>query len=63
MRVAVVGAGISGLVVAHSLHQQHEITIFEAADRIGGHTNTVVVPATGRGWGIDPGVFPPISAW
>ena len=55
MRVAVVGAGISGLVVAHSLHQQHEITVFEAADRIGGHTNTVVVPATGREWAIDTG--------
>ena len=40
MKIAIVGAGISGLVVAHLLHGRHEITVFEAADYAGGHTNT-----------------------
>jgi len=31
VRVAVIGAGVSGLVVAHLLHRQHEIIVFEAA--------------------------------
>ncbi|HKK71422.1 MAG TPA: FAD-dependent oxidoreductase [Candidatus Krumholzibacteria bacterium] len=43
MRIAIVGAGISGLVCAHLLHRDHEVTVFEAADHIGGHTNTVDV--------------------
>ena len=30
LRVAVVGAGISGLTVAHLLHPRHDITVFEA---------------------------------
>ena len=32
MKVAIVGAGVSGLVVAHLLHRRHEVTVFEAAD-------------------------------
>lgn len=43
MRIAIVGTGISGLVAAHRLHREHEITVFEAADRLGGHTNTIAV--------------------
>ena len=38
-----VGAGISGLVCAHLLHEEHEITVFEANDYAGGHTHTVRV--------------------
>lgn len=41
MRIAIVGSGVSGLVAAHHLHPSHEITVFEADDRLGGHTNTV----------------------
>jgi uncharacterized protein len=40
MRVAVVGAGVSGLVVAHLLHKAHEVTVFEGNDYAGGHANT-----------------------
>jgi len=41
MRIAIVGAGIAGLVCAHRLHPEHEITVYEANDHAGGHTNTV----------------------
>jgi len=43
MRIAIVGTGVSGLVAAHRLHPEHEITVYEAADRLGGHTHTVRV--------------------
>lgn len=43
MRVAIVGTGIAGLTVAHYLHRRHELTLFEAANYVGGHTNTVEV--------------------
>jgi uncharacterized protein len=41
--VAVIGTGIAGLTAAHLLHRDHELTVYEAEPRIGGHTNTVVV--------------------
>ena len=43
MRIAIIGAGIAGLTCAHLLHPEHEITVFEAAERPGGHTWTVEV--------------------
>ena len=43
MRVAIVGAGVSGLLAARLLHAEHEIVVFEAAAYAGGHTNTVRV--------------------
>ena len=43
MKIAIVGGGISGLVAAHHLHPEHEITLFEAMGYVGGHTNTVRV--------------------
>ncbi len=45
MRIAIVGTGISGLVCGSALAPRHELHVFEAADYIGGHTNTVDVPA------------------
>lgn len=41
MRVAVVGTGIAGLGAAWLLQQAHEVTVFEAQARPGGHTHTV----------------------
>lgn len=41
-RIAVVGAGVAGIGAAWLLSKQHEVTLFEAADRLGGHSNTVV---------------------
>lgn len=55
MRIAIVGTGVSGLVAAHRLHRRHEIAVYEAAARIGGHTHTVPVEsAAGTTW-IDTG--------
>src|ERR1700742_950435 len=57
MKIAIVGTGISGLVAAHHLHRRHEITVYEAAARIGGHTHTVRVsePDGGAEIAIDTG--------
>jgi uncharacterized protein len=43
MRIAIIGAGVSGLVTAHLLGREHDVTVFEAAGYAGGHTNTVRV--------------------
>lgn len=40
MRIAIVGAGVSGLVAAHRLCERHEVTIFDRDDRAGGHART-----------------------
>ena len=42
-RIAVVGSGISGLSAAWLLSRGHDVTLFEASDYLGGHTNTVDV--------------------
>lgn len=44
-RIAIVGSGISGLGAAWALHKTCEITVFEANNRVGGHTNTVIFDA------------------
>ena len=55
MRIAIVGAGVSGLVVAHLLHREHEITVFEAGDYAGGHTNTIRVDTPNETHHVDTG--------
>lgn len=55
MKVAVVGTGIAGLVAAHRLQREHELTVYEAGDRIGGHTNTVDVETPEGTLAIDTG--------
>jgi predicted NAD/FAD-binding protein len=45
LKVAVVGTGVAGLVAARALARKHELTVFEAADWIGGHVHTLDVPA------------------
>jgi uncharacterized protein len=55
MKIAIVGTGISGLVAAHLLHREHELTIYEAGSRLGGHTNTVRVDDEGRAHWVDTG--------
>ncbi|WP_261871000.1 FAD-dependent oxidoreductase [Psychrobacter sp. JCM 18901] len=42
-RIAIIGSGVSGLTCAHYLGTQHDVTVFEANDYIGGHVNTINV--------------------
>jgi predicted NAD/FAD-binding protein len=51
----VVGSGVSGLVAAHLLHEDHDVTVFEAEGRIGGHVHTVDVNVDGRDHAVDTG--------
>ena len=55
MNIAIIGTGISGLTVARHLHRAHDITMFEANDYIGGHTNTVEVEYSGHRYAVDTG--------
>ena len=55
MKIAIIGSGISGLTSAYLLSRRHDITLFEAADRIGGHTHTVDVTVDGRHYAVDTG--------
>jgi len=55
MRIAIIGAGISGLGCAWQLHGRHEITLFEAQDRLGGHSHTVDVPGRDGPLAVDTG--------
>ncbi len=54
-RIAVVGAGISGLASAWLLAGRHDVTLFEAGDYLGGHTNTVDVTLEGKTHPVDTG--------
>ncbi len=54
-RIAVVGAGISGLACAWLLSRAHEVTLYEAEPRIGGHANTVEVPGPAGPIAVDTG--------
>jgi predicted NAD/FAD-binding protein len=55
MRIAVVGAGVSGLVAAHLLAREHEIVLYEAGSYAGGHTNTVRVDTEQHTYHVDTG--------
>ncbi len=55
MKIAVVGAGIAGMVSAHLLSKQHEVVLFESESRLGGHTHTVDVAVAERSYAIDTG--------
>ena len=54
-KIAIVGAGVSGLVAAHMLHDPHEVTVFEAAPYAGGHTNTIAVETDAARYAVDTG--------
>ncbi len=55
LRIAIIGAGISGLTAWYLLRRRHDVTVFEAADWIGGHTHTVDVDDGGRSLAVDTG--------
>jgi len=55
VKIAIVGSGISGLTCAHLLHAEHDITLFEANDYVGGHTHTIDVSFEDDQVAIDTG--------
>lgn len=54
-KIAVVGAGISGLATAWLLARRHAVTLYEANRYLGGHTNTVDVTVDGVSHPVDTG--------
>jgi predicted NAD/FAD-binding protein len=55
MKIAIVGAGVSGLVAAHLLAREHELVIYEAGSYAGGHTNTIRVDTAHETHHVDTG--------
>jgi predicted NAD/FAD-binding protein len=55
MRIAIVGTGVSGLVCAHLLSRKHDVTVFEADHRPGGHAHTVRVDLPDETHEVDTG--------
>lgn len=55
LRIAVVGSGISGLSCAWLLSQRHQVDVFEADGRVGGHSHTVHAPCGGASVPVDTG--------
>jgi predicted NAD/FAD-binding protein len=55
LKIAVIGSGISGLVSAHVLAEKHEVHLFEAENRLGGHTHTHEVEVASGKYNVDTG--------
>ena len=55
MKIAVIGSGIAGLGAAWLLQRHHDITVFEAEGRVGGHANTVEADVGGARIPVDTG--------
>jgi hypothetical protein len=55
MRIAIVGAGIAGLGAAYLLGRQHDVVVYEAQPRLGGHTHTHAIDIAGESHRIDSG--------
>ena len=55
MKIAVLGAGISGLGSAYLLSQKHEVDLYEKEGRLGGHARTTMVEEEGKQFGVDTG--------
>ena len=54
-KLTILGGGVAGVVSAYYLQDYFDITILEANDYLGGHTNTILVDDNGNEIGIDTG--------
>ncbi len=55
MKIAIIGTGISGNVAAYYLNKEHDITVYEANDYLGGHTHTHNIELEGKSYSVDTG--------
>ncbi|MAS00405.1 MAG: FAD-dependent oxidoreductase [Nitrosomonadales bacterium] len=55
MKIAIVGSGISGNTLAHLLFKNHDITLFEKNDRLGGHSHTHEIKINKKKFNVDTG--------
>src|ERR1700728_3409825 len=53
--IAVIGTGIAGMACAWLLAKRHNVTVYESADRVGGHANTVNVASAEGNLPVDTG--------
>jgi uncharacterized protein len=54
--VAIIGSGVSGLTAAYLLDRTHDVTLFEADNRLGGHAHTHdLTSSNGRTYAVDSG--------
>lgn len=55
-KIAVVGAGVAGIVTAHILQRRHDVCLYEKNDYVGGHTHTIVIDkGADQGTPVDTG--------
>lgn len=54
-RIAIVGAGVSGLLSGYLLSREHDVTLFEANNYLGGHTHTLPVQSGGKTYPVNTG--------
>lgn len=55
MKIAILGAGISGLGSAYLLSKKHEVDLYEKESRLGGHARTTQIEEEGKKFGVDTG--------
>lgn len=55
MKIAIIGSGIAGNTLAWHLQREHDITLFEAGNHVGGHTHTHQIDFYGQSYAVDTG--------
>jgi predicted NAD/FAD-binding protein len=44
MRIAIVGGGVAGITAAYLIQRDHQVSLYEKNDYVGGHTHTITIP-------------------